>query len=193
VESQIENEAILNKIGMLHAQGFDRIHNAGGTTKDGLYYVGGPIYRYNLETKNIEFLGVPYNSNFYTNSESGHNKRAGESPEDAFIREVLEETGLQINPDSFKELYRKEIPDNRPGKAGKFHTKIYYFVNEFTGNLFTFDGPNPIDAETAAPFWIPADLFIKVIFGGHKKSIEMAIDELCLKNRDYAISLMNIL
>ncbi len=66
-------------------------------------------------------------------------------------------------------------------------------MKEFTGNLFTFDGPNPIDGETAAPLWVPAQLFVKVVFGGHLKAVKIAIQELSMENREYAISLMNLL
>lgn len=187
------SEEITNKIGSLHAQGFDRIHLPGGTAKDGSFYVGAPIFKFNFVTKNIEFLGVPYCSNFYKNGESGHNKKSGETPEEALVREVMEETGLHILPDDLKVIWEKKIPDNRPGRVGQFHTKYFYLVEKFTGNLFTFDGPNPIDGETAAPLWIPAQLFVKVVFGGHLKAVQIAIEKLSMENREYAIALMNVL
>jgi len=186
-------EDITNKIGSLHAQGFDRIHLPGGTSKDGKSFSGGTVDRFNPLTKNVEFLGLPYNSNFHLKGESGHNKKSGESPEESFIREVMEETGLHITLNDLEPLFEKKIPDNRPGREGEYHTKYFYLVRNFSGNLFTFDGPNPIDGETAAPLWIPAQLFVKVVFGGHLKAVKLAIEKLSMENREYAIALMNIL
>ena len=191
METIKRSEAVTNKIGELHAQGYDRLHLPGGTAKDGSFYVGGICHR--LIEKEVEILVVPYNSNFHLKGESGHNKKSGEIVEDALVRETLEETGLQIIPSALKLLIEKKIPDNRPGKVGQFHTKYFYLVSGFTGNLFTFDGPNPIDGETAAPLWVPASMILNLIFGGHKKAVEKAMEELSLQSREYAIALMNVL
>lgn len=186
------SEVVLKKINELKAQGFDKIHLPGGTSKDGSYYAGAVVALYDKITKEIYFLGVPYNSNFHFNGENSHNKKFGEIPEQTVIRELLEETGLHTNPENLKLIWDSSIPDNRSGKKGEFHLKFVYLVTDFTGNIFDFPGPNPIDRETAAPLWIPSSLFFKLIFGGHIKAVEKAIEELSMQSREYAYILMNL-
>ncbi|MBK5215930.1 MAG: NUDIX hydrolase [Candidatus Pacebacteria bacterium] len=186
-------EEITNKIGELHSNGFDRIHLPGGTSIDGNFYSGVVVADYDEETKEIYFLGVPYCSSFHFKGEGGHNKKTGETPETAAVRELLEETGIQIKKDSLDLVFEKDILDNRSGRVGKFHTKYFYLVTKFTGNLFTFEGENPMDGETAAPIWIPASLFVKVVFGGHLTAVNSAIKNLCMQDRKYAYALMNLL
>ena len=186
-------ESVLSKINELKIAGYDRIHLPGGTAKDGSYYSGAIVVTMDPITKEVYFLGVPYNSHFHIGSENGHNKKFGEFPEQTVIRELLEETGLQAISSDLELVLNKKIPDNRPGKVGQYHQKFFYLITEFTGNLFTFEGANPIDGETAAPIWIPASLFIKVLFGGHLEAVYAAIEELNLISRDYAYSLMNLL
>ena len=186
-------EVVLSKINELKFQGYDRIHLPGGTSKDGSYYAGAIIANYNITTKEVYFLGVPYSSNFHLRGENGHNKKFGELPDLTVIREIMEETGLQTTSSDLELIFEKKISDNRPGKHGQFHSKFFYLITEFTGNLFTFEGPNPIDGETAAPIWIPAPLFVKVVFGGHLQAVYAAIEALSLLDRDYAYALMSIL
>ena len=183
---------INQKLGELVAQGFDRISLPGGTSIDGSFYAGAIVVSYDSKTKEFYFLGVPYNSRFYLKGESRHNKKSGETPEEAVIREVLEETGVQIISKNLTLAHTKSIPDNRPGKIGQNHCKYFYLVTEFTGTLFTFDGPNPIDGETAAPIWIPAELFLKKIFRGHLDAVQISIGKLMEMNREYAYALMNV-
>ena len=183
------DEFVLLEINKLKVQEYDTIHLPGGTAKDGSFYAGSIVPQYNSERKEFYFLGVPYNSHF--SRESGHNKKYDELPEQTAIRELLEETGLHTIPANLKLIWEKKIPDNRPGKLGEFHRKYFYLVTEFTGNIFTFEGPNPIDGETAAPIWIPASLFIKQIFGGHLDAIYAVIDDLRMKDRESAYALMN--
>ena len=172
---------------------FDRIHLPGGTSIDGSYYAGAIVHVFDPITKEVYFLGVPYNSKFHLiNSETGHNKKYGEFPEQTVIRELLEETGLQAIVANLELVLQKKIPDSRPGKYGQFHQKFFYLITKFTGNLFTFEGANPIDGETAAPIWIQSSLFVKVLFGGHLEAVYTAIEELKLINRDYAYALMNV-
>lgn len=179
------------KLDELHTQGFDRLQLPGGTSLDGTFAVLGVLTRW--EMNDLWILLNPYDSGFHRKNHSSHNKRAGESKEDAFKREILEETGYQVLPENSTLIYEKEVPDNRSGKLGAVHTKYFYLVTEFTGTAFTFEGPNPIDGETAAPIWIPASLAVKLIFGGHSKALQNAFEYLCGIDKKYAIALMNLM
>jgi ADP-ribose pyrophosphatase YjhB (NUDIX family) len=188
------SEVILSKINELKTKGYDRIHLPGGTSLDGSHYVGIIVYSYDTVTKQMYFLGVPYNSNFHLNGRSGHNKRAGETKEQTIVRELFEETGFQANPENLNLIWEKKIPDNRPGKVAQIHSKYIYLISEqdCTGELFKFSGPNLMDAETASPMWIPANLFIQNFFKGHLEAINEAINILSSQDRNYAYALMNL-
>jgi ADP-ribose pyrophosphatase YjhB (NUDIX family) len=192
LKNLLNTESVLSRINELKIAGYDRIHLPGGTSKDGSYYSGAIVATFDPTTKEVYFLGVPYSSSFHNIGENGHNKKMGEFPEHTVIRELLEETGLQAVASDLKLVLNKKIPDNRPGRTGQFHQKFFYLITEFTGNLFTFEGANPIDGETAAPIWIPASVFVKVLFGGHLEAVNKAIEELSLINIDYAYALMNL-
>ncbi|HLP86752.1 MAG TPA: NUDIX domain-containing protein [Candidatus Paceibacterota bacterium] len=187
-------EDVLLKINELKHQGFDTIHLPGGTSKDGSFYAGAVVVAYNVANREVYILGVPYNSNFHVNGGNGHNKKDGETPEQTVIRELFEETGLQIAVENLTLIWSKDIPDNRPGKLGNLHLKRVYLVIEFNDkNFFTLEGPNPIDHETATPLWIPAPLFVKLVFKGHLAAVYSAFDYLCYHFKDYGCSLMNLM
>jgi ADP-ribose pyrophosphatase YjhB (NUDIX family) len=182
---------LMDKLDRLKGEGYDTIHLPGGTSKDGSFFVGGIVFQYNIEEKRFYFLGVPYNS-FFKN-DSNHNKIDGETPQTAIVREIMEETGLHVVEDKLKLVFFKKVPDNRPYRTESFHKKYFFLVEEFTGNLFTFEGGNPIDKETAAPIWLPAELMVDMLFKGHIHALYEGVKELSLKSREYAYSLMNIL
>jgi len=187
-------EFVLSKIEELKILGYDCIHLPGGTAKDGSYFAGAIVYFYDEEqSKQIYFLGLPYNSSFHKENGNGHNKKSGETPDQTVTRELLEETGIQVIPSDLELILKKDVPDNRYGMSGKFHSKYFYFVNNFTGNLFTFDGPNPIDGETAAPLLIPAELFIQVLFKGHLESLKVSIIKMMEMKREYTMALFNLI
>ncbi len=188
-----KTEDVLLKINELKHQGYDTIHIPGGTSKDGSYYAGAIVAAYDIITKEVYLLGVPYNSRFHLNSENGHNKKFGETPEQTVIRELLEETGLQANREDLTVVWSKEVPDNRLGKSGQSHKKTVYLITKFTGNLFTFEGPNPIDGETAAPLFIPATLFVGEVFKGHLEAVYNAFDALSCESKEYAYALMSLM
>jgi ADP-ribose pyrophosphatase YjhB (NUDIX family) len=193
VEFEKDFAKIEQKIVDLNDSGYDRIHLPGGTAIDGSFYAGAVIAKYDFSSKEFYFLGVPYSSKFHLKGESKHNKKFGEFPQQAVIREVLEETGIQITSESLILVWEKKVPDNRPGKLGKFHCKYVYLVNEFTGSVFTFEGPNPIDGETAAPVWIPALIFADKVFGGHKEAVGLAMEKLMAKKSEYVNPLIDAL
>ena len=185
-------DLVLSQLNDLKTKGYDSVHLPGGTSKDGSFYSGVVVPVYNKEQKKFYFVGVPYDSHFHVGKENGHNKKLGENPEQTVIRELLEETGLQVKLQDLNQICIKKIPNNRPGRNSEFHFKYFYLAMKFTGNLFTFEGPNPIDGETAAPILIPANIFIEVIFKGHLDAVKIAFDKLMEDNRDYAYALMNI-
>ncbi len=182
---------IEEKLALLKTQGYDRIHIPGGTSKDGTHYSGVIIPAYDPSLRKMYFVGVPYDSNFHKSGDDNNtNKKLGEHAIETAIREVIEETGLSVLPEDLEKLDASySITDNRD--VTKKHYKNYYLATKVTGNLFAFSGPNPIDGETAAPVLIPVELFVKVIFGGHKKALESAIQKLLSLNGDYAFALMN--
>jgi ADP-ribose pyrophosphatase YjhB (NUDIX family) len=185
-------DVVLEQIKKLRVQGYDRIHLPGGTSKDGVHYAGGIVAVYDHLSKKVYFVGVPYNSSFHKGNENGHNKKLGENPEQTFVRELMEETALQTKLSDLNLIFYREKPDNRPGMEGKLHYQYFYLVEDFTGNFWTFDGPNPIDGETAAPLFIPADLFVEVIFKGHLAAVKKAIEEMINEKEDYYWALKDL-
>ncbi len=168
--------------------GYDRIHISGGTSKDGEHYTGIIGYYFDLQTKKIYFVGLPYKSKFHINEDkNGHTKRYGETPLETVIREFFEETGFIVQPEDLVLLYSFEIDDNRSERKGMKHTKYFYLVDikKCAGTLFDFEGPNPIDGETAAPVLIPARLFTEVVFKGHLVAVNKAIEKLRAVSMEY--------
>lgn len=187
---------IKQMIACLKEKGYDRVHTSGGTSLDGSHYAGIIGYDYDNSTKEFSFVGLPYNSIYHRShdeDESNHTKRAGETPMDTAIREFFEETGLKAKPEDLVSILDYSIKDNRPGKEGQKHHKHFYMVNikKCSGELASFEGPNPIDGETAAPILMPASLFSELLFIGHQQAFKKAVEKLS-ENRDYAYSLMNI-
>jgi len=179
---------IKRKISNYEKQGYDRIHIPGGTSKDGEHYSGVFLYHFDKKSKEILFLGVPYSSKFYLEHKSnGHTKRSGETPKETARREVLEETGLFIEEGDLDLVLQYHIP-NRIDKT-KTHQKNFYCTNKYSGTLYSFEGPNPIDGETSSPLWIPYNLFRKVLFGGHQQALQLAVRRLRNLSADYYYAL----
>jgi len=188
----LKDETILKRLDRLKTKGFESLHLPGGTSKDGDYYSGAIVAKYDPKTKKMYFLGVPYNSRFHLLYQNGHNKKSGELPDLTIIRELMEETGLQAKSEDLWLVLHKKIPDNRPEHRGEFHRKFYYLIIEFTGKIFNFKGANPIDQETAAPLWLPAGMFVSKVFKGHLEAVYAAIEELSSMSKEYALALMNV-
>lgn len=185
---------IKQMLSYLKENGYDRVHISGGTSLDGSHYGGIIGYEYDVETKEFYFVGLPYNSTFHRHGDdSSHTKKPGESPKDTAIREFFEETGLKAKPEDLIEVLSYSVKDNRTGMEGKKHEKHFFIVDikKCSGELASFEGPNPIDGETAAPILIPAQLFAELLFGGHQQALQKAITTLS-ENRDYAFALMNL-
>lgn len=192
MENLLTDEQVIEMIVELEKLGFPERHLPGGTSKDGSFFVGGVIPFYDHVSKKTFFLILPYNPYFHLDGESGHNKKNNESPEEALAREIMEETGYHTKPENFELIFRYSVPDNRPGKEGQFHSKYFFLVNDFSGTKFDFKGPNPIDGETSAPFWVSASLATSILYYSHTSPLKKAIQMLQLKSIDYAYSLMNI-
>ncbi len=187
---------IKQMLSYLKEKGYDRIHISGGTSADGSHYGGVIGYLYDRPTKQFYFVGLPYNSTYHKSGDfdSSHTKRPGESPEETAKREFFEETGLKVEIADLVPIFDFSINDNRPEREGKQHHKYYFMVDieKCSGELYTFEGANPIDGETAAPILMPADLFALSLFGGHKRAFQKAIEKLCA-DRDYAFALMGLM
>lgn len=179
----------------LKDQGYDRIVISGGTSLDLEHYSGVIGYEYDHSSKEFFFVGLPYNSKYHLeNDESSNTKKPGETPIATGIREFFEETGLKAKPEDLVPILNYSIKDKRPGMENKLHHKNFYMIDikKCSGELYTFEGPNPIDGETAAPILMPASLFYEVLFGGHKQALDKAIEKLSI-NREYAYSLMSLI
>jgi ADP-ribose pyrophosphatase YjhB (NUDIX family) len=192
---ETDPNVIKQKLEDLRAQGFDTIHLPGGTSKDGS--CSSTVVIVKFFKKEFYFVAMPYNSSAKTN---GHNKKDNESPEQIARREVMEETALSIELADLHPLFDVPVKDNRPEHVGKIHRKYFYFADTFTGNLFEFKGPSPIDdGETAAPVMIPASLLMKIIFKGHLEALKTAICYLMedkenkASNKDYAYALLSLM
>lgn len=193
--SEFKNsEDLLFKIESLKKQGYNRIHLPGGTSKDGSFYSGVVIHKYDPETKDVYFIGIPYNTDYHIDHPSGHNKKADEKPEETAGREVQEEVGPHVHLEDLELIMDRQKPDNRPGYNGKFHYQYFYLLKKLPDGyqIPEYDEPNHIDGETTAPLWIPSGLFLKILFGGHIAAVKVAIDKLMNENRNYAYALMNL-
>jgi ADP-ribose pyrophosphatase YjhB (NUDIX family) len=155
----LDAKAIKELLEKFKTQGYDRIDTPGGTDKDGRHYSGVFVFDYDEESKKIGFVGVPYASKHFLTEKgkqsSNHTKQDNETPKETARREVFEETGLKVdNLDDLIEVFQFSVPDNLPGRPeGSVHTKYYFVVDarKCSGELHTFEGENPIDAETMAP------------------------------------------
>lgn len=185
-------ELALFLIRQFRLQDFDQIRTSGGSSYDEEYYSAVFIAQHDKQSKQVFFLGLPYNSSFYKDNESnGHTKKDGESPTETARREVLEETGLLIEESDLKLVYYSSVSNRKD--VTKKHTKYFYLVDNFKGTLYDFsDKPNPIDNETSTPIWIPASLFREVLFEGHQKAFRKAIEELRQVNVEYYYALESI-
>lgn len=104
-------EVALSLIRQFRLQGFNQIRTSGGSSYDEEYYSAVFIPQYDEESKQVFFLGLPYNSSFYKDNESnGHTKKEGESPTETARREVLEETGLLVEESDLKLVYYSSVP-----------------------------------------------------------------------------------
>jgi ADP-ribose pyrophosphatase YjhB (NUDIX family) len=177
---KVSNDFLLSRIIELKHQGFDEIRIPGGSSKDESHYAGIFIYQYEKETKEIYFLGVPYNSSHWKENDSnGHTKRPNETPSETACRETFEETGLHVVEEDLILVLNYGIPDRKD--KTKTHTKNFYACDLFTGNLHNFSGANLIDKETAAPLWFPLSIYKEVLYKGHQKALIETIN--FLKNK----------
>lgn len=192
----LDNSKLVDKLELLKEQGFNQIKLPGGTSKDRKHYSGVIIFHYDSETKKTYFLGLPYNSDFHKKElDSGFDKKVeGETPEQTAIREVMEETGLILELKDLKELLpaRKEITVKKEELTTVVHTKHFFLADSFSGTSFEFIGENPIDGETAAPLWMPADLFKKELWIGHQKALTEA-SKVLSEDKDVCLSIMFLL
>lgn len=190
----LNDQDLLFKINDLKSRGYDQIRLSGGTSKDGSYFSSAVPFKYIKETKKIYFAGVPYDSTFFLKKEgTTANKSSNENHEQTALRELFEETGLEGKEENLSLLFEKEKKDYREWREGQKHKQFFYLLETFDeSHFFTFDGSNPISAETAAPLWIPARLFTKVIYPGHLGILLKAVKHLKFKNAEYAYALMNL-
>lgn len=181
-------EELEKKLEDLKNEGYSRIHLPGGTSKDGTYCCSDVIETYNIVTRDVYFLGVPYNPN---SDQNGHNKRSDESIQATAVREAMEETGLIIKEENLIYLPKSShvCPDRwTPEKP---HNKHFFLVKDFSGTVFEFEGHNPIDLSIAEPLWFPARYFKKVVFENHAYAVKEAVEILMGKSKEYAYALMN--
>jgi len=189
---KMSEKEILSQIGLLRNQGFDQIKLPGGTSKNGEHYCGLVVCFFDKENKTTYFLGLPYNSNFHkTNNENVSSKVLGESPQATARRELMEETGYFVEKDDLVliDKAKKVLGGKIPGTE---HVKYFFLVEEFNGNPFEFKGENPIDGETSAPIWIPANLFSQLLWGGHQYAFREALN-LLMSDKNIYESCSNLL
>lgn len=187
---------VQEKIDERKEQGFTSLRFPGGTSKDGMFYSGVIIHKYDEETKKIYFLCVPYDEKWHRTHPNGHNKRFGEKPEETATREIQEETDMHISIEDLELITKKTVEDTALENkgTGKTHIQYFYLLKNIPSNYHApeYEGRNSIDEETTAPIWIPAKLFIEVIFKKHLDVVAMAFKQLRFKNAEYAY-LMNLI
>lgn len=184
---------LTSKLQAMKNDGFTQIKLPGGTSRDRQHYSGVIIPYYNPENRITYFLGLPYNPEFHkSGKEDNGNKKEGENPFQTAIREVMEETGLILTLEDFDEM--KEVTVVVHDKINPelvLHTKHFFIAHNFSGEIFQFDGANPIDEETSAPIWIPARMFKEILWGGHQKAFQVSL-EILAADRNILMSILDL-
>lgn len=178
------------KLEKLYREGFTQVKLPGGTSIDGAHYSGVILFQYNPENKKTYFLGMPYDPRAWKKGESTHTKKQGETPKATGRREVMEEANLNVAEEDLEKVHQiGPMPGKTPGTT---HTKNFFLALRFTGDTFWYEGPNPIDPETAAPLWFPAEMFAKILWKGHQDAFKAATHYLMQCNKDLCMSLINL-
>jgi len=190
----LSDNKLFSKLESLKEQGFDQIKLPGGTSKDRQHFSAVVICYYNPNDKKTYFLGLPYNSSFHKSGDENENiKKHGETPTQTAIREAKEETELILKKEDLEELvYAKYEVKDRDDRSKVVHVKHFFLVKKFSGNISEFDGPNETDGEIAAPLWISAVLFKKVLWGGHRKAFDGSL-RILSSDREICMSIMDLL
>jgi len=183
-------EELIEKMEELKEEGFDRIHLPGGSSWDNSFCASTIVFVYDPDTKDVYFAGIPYNSN-YMNS-NGNNKKQGETPEETAIREVLEECGVHGFKSDLLSLSKSNYSVSDINDPERRHFKYYFLLQIFSGEFFSFEGPNPIDQGVAAPLLIPSRLFKEVLFKKHLPAFQEAVEFIMAKDMDHCYALMNL-
>ncbi len=175
-----------SKLKAMNEQGFTQIKLPGGTSRDRQHYSGLIIPYYNFEDKMTYFSGLPYNPNFHKNgTENVDNKKEGETPLQTAIREGMEEIGLIFKPEDLEEVLSAMVKiKDRVNPELILHIKHFFVAKSFSGEAFEFEGPNPIDHETAAPIWIPAPIFKEILWKGHQPAFNASFSEILCTDGD---------
>ncbi len=88
----------------------------------------------------------------------------GETDIQALVREVKEETGLVIDPNTAKPVFERVCKGERSGQDFEVVT---YFVSEWSGELHT-DEPVAID-------WVKSDVLFSGPFGEYNRALFEAL------------------
>ncbi len=167
MKAELAKAKALDVYQMLIDQGFDCLKFPGGTSRNGNFFEGGIIYRFNEQGK-IQFLLVPYNSHFFEH-ESVSAKPEKETENALLQREIFEETGLKIKDSALNAtdntVFEKSVPDKRPTHVGQFHKKRFrrFPLESCEGEVASYTGKNPIEPETGSPLWLELDV-LAVVF-----------------------------
>ncbi|MDQ5971580.1 MAG: Nudix hydrolase protein [Patescibacteria group bacterium] len=186
----LKKEELAEKLKDLEEQGFDKIHLPGGSSWDNSFCSSVIIPVYHHESKDVYFVGVPYNSSY--EQSNGNNKKANETPEETALREVMEETGIRGYASDL--IFLKNSSHSVPDRfdTSKTHYKNYFLLKTFTGIIFDFEGANHIDPGVAAPLLFPSRYFKEILFKNHQIALKEAVDVLMGEHIDYCYALMNL-
>ena len=191
----LTDQELRDKLAVLAQQGFTQIKFSGGTAKNGEHYSGVELYYFNPKNKTLYFLGLPSNPTFHVkgDDESKYAKPEGESPKETGIREAKEETGYIIEAKDLIEIPKAEkmVPGKHPN-PNQTHTKKFFLAGEFSGEMHNFEGPNPKDAEIAAPLWFPAKMFKKILTKSHQEGLKEGCEILMATDRDICMSILDL-
>ena len=186
----LKKDKLIEKLEELKEEGFDIVHLPGGSSWDNSFCSSVIVPVYNKDTKEMYFVGVPYDSH-YTDS-NGNNKKANETPEETALRELQEECGIYGYQADLVYLPKSsyDVPDNTD--ADKRHYKHYFLLKNFQGSLIEFEGHNRIDYGIAAPLLFPASFFKEVLFKKQYPPLKEAVEILMAESPEYCYALMNI-
>ena len=169
-------------------RGYTQIRIPGGTSKSEDHYAGAFTMHYDKQTKQLYFLGVPYNPEYYKKQGHQDHEKKDCPPQFTAVRETYEETGLISEPEDLILVFKYDVIDRND--ATKKHTRYFYTLIKFSGSVSDFGyGPNLIDPETSTPVWIPAELFKMVLYKGHQEAFKKVIDSLKGKSVDFYYAL----
>lgn len=153
-------------------RGFFRFHFPGGTSENGNINAVTIVVVFD-PYGNVLFVMIPYDPNSNLENVVSNKK---ETPAHLAARKLEFETGLAARTCDFRPVLKVIVADKRVKKSDNKHTKFFYLLDRFTGNIINLDNSSFLNKETATPFLSPGEIVAKEIFHGHLAAFKEAVN-----------------